>query len=79
MLRPQSTPPVPEATARAARAVFRKGHRYLTLQDELGIIFDDQMFAGLFPKVGQPAQAPWRLALVTLVQFAEGLSDRRSS
>lgn len=79
MLRPQSTPPIPEATARAARAVFRKGHRYLTLRDELGTIFDDQMFTDLFPKVGQPAEAPWRLALVTLVQFAEGLSDREAA
>lgn len=61
MLRPQLIPPVPEDTARAAHAVFRKGHRYLTLRDELGTIFDDQMFAALFPKVGQPAEAPWRL------------------
>ena len=79
MLRPQLTPPIPEATARAAHAVFRKGHRYLRLRDELGTIFDDQMFADLFPKVGQPAEAPWRLALVTLVQFAEGLSDREAA
>lgn len=79
MLRPQLSPPVPEATARAAHAVFRKGHRYLTLRDELGTIFDDRMFASLFPKVGQPAEAPWRLALVTLVQFAEGLSDREAA
>ena len=79
MLRPQLTPPIPEATARAAHAIFRKGHRYLRLRDELGTIFDDQMFTNLFPKVGQPAEAPWRLALVTLVQFAEGLSDREAS
>ena len=37
------------------------------------------MFADLFPKVGQPAEAPWRLALMTLVQFAEGLSDREAA
>lgn len=79
MLRPQLTPPVPEATARAAHAVFRKDHRYLRLRDELGTIFDDQMFVGLFLKVGQPAEAPWRLALITLVQFAEGLSDREAA
>jgi transposase len=28
------------------------------------------------PRRGQPAAAPWRLALVTIMQFAEGLSDR---
>ncbi len=63
-------------TARAAHAAFPKGHRYLTLRDELGTIFTDEMFADLFPATGRPAEAPWRLALVTIVQFAEGLSDR---
>jgi transposase len=33
----------------------------------------------LFPNHGQPAEAPWRLALVTLMQFAENLSDRRAA
>lgn len=79
MLKPQSVPPVPEMTARAAHAAFPKGHRYLTLRDELGTIFTDDMFADLFPKVGQPAEAPWRLALVLIVQHAEGLSDREAA
>lgn len=76
MLKSQLTPPVPEATARAARAAFPKGNRYITLQDELGTVFTDAMFAHLFPKIGQPAEAPWRLALVIIVQQIEGLSDR---
>ncbi len=76
MLKSQPAPPVPEITARAAHAAFPKGHRYLTLRDELGTIFSDDMFADLFPTIGRPAEAPWRLALVTIVQFAEGLSDR---
>ena len=67
MLRPQPTPPVPEATARAAHAAFPKGNRYITLRDELGTVFTDEMFAHLFPKIGQPAEAPWRLALVLIV------------
>ncbi len=79
MLRPRSIPPVPEETARIAQAAFPKGNRYLTLRDELGTIFSDDMFAHLFPKVGQPGEAPWRLALVTVVQFAEGLSDRAAA
>ena len=37
------------------------------------------MFTDLFPKVGQPAEAPWRLALVLIVQHAEGLSDREAA
>jgi transposase len=42
-------------------------------------VFDDHRFAPLFPSKGQPAEAPWRLALVTLLQFAEGLSDRQAA
>ena len=79
MLKPQAIPPVPEMTARAAHAAFPKGHRYLTLRDNLGTIFSDEMFAGLFPTNGRPAEAPWRLALVTVVQHAEGLSDREAA
>src|SRR5687768_11619946 len=36
-------------------------------------------FADLFPKRGQPGLAPWRLALVTLLQFRENLADRRAA
>ena len=45
----------------------------------LPTLFQDEMFAALFPKDGQPALAPWRLALVTIMQFAEGLSDRQAA
>jgi transposase len=78
-LHPEAIGPVPEATARAARASFPKGTACLRLRDKLGAIFDDGMFAGLYPKCGQPAYAPWRLALVTVLQFAEGLSDRQAA
>jgi transposase len=37
------------------------------------------MFASLFPTRGQPAECPWRLALITVVQFVEGLSDRQAA
>jgi hypothetical protein len=66
---------VPEETARVARAAFPKGSPYLTLRDELETIYADGLFAALFPKRGQPAEAPGRLALVTILEFAEGLSD----
>ncbi len=79
MLRPLSIPLVPKETARVAQAAFLKSNRYLKLRGELGTIFDDEMFAHLFPKVGQPGEAPWRLALVTIVQHAEGLSDREAA
>lgn len=79
-LRPQPTvPPVPEDTARVARAAFRRGNPYLLLRDRLGVVFDDAGFTDLYPKRGQPAYVPWRLALVTLMQFREGLSDRQAA
>ena len=72
-LHPLSVVPVPEQTARVAKAAFPKGTTYMKMRDELGIIFEDEDFAHLFPSRGQPAMAPWRLALVTIMQFAEGL------
>ena len=45
----------------------------------LPTLYQDEMFAALFPHDGQPALAPWRLALVTLMPLAEGLSDRQSA
>jgi transposase len=78
MLRPQPLPPVPEETARVAKAALSAAHPYLRLADELGALFSDEGFADLFPTHGQPGLAPWRLALVTMLQFAEGLSDRQA-
>ena len=70
---------VPKETQRVARAAFPKGNLYLTIRDELGTFFEDEQFIGLFPPEGQPAEAPWRLALVTLMQFVEGLPDRQAA
>jgi transposase len=79
-LRPQHpVPPVPDDTARVARAAFPRGNPYVRLRDGLGAVFDDAGFADLYPALGQPAYAPWRLALVTLLQFREGLSDRQAA
>ncbi len=78
-LRPGIFPATPEESVRVARASFPKGSRYTRLCDELGAMFDDAQFAGLFPARGRPAEAPWRRALVTLFQFAEGLPDRQTA
>jgi transposase len=79
-LRPQPPlPAVPEDTARVAQTAFRRGNPYLLLRTRLGTIFADATFADLYPTRGQPAYAPWRLALVTLLQFREGLSDRQAA
>jgi transposase len=79
LLPSQPLPPVPDDTARIARAAFRRGNPYVLLRDKLGAVFADADFADLYPKLGQPAYAPWRLALVTLMQFREGLSDRQAA
>ncbi len=78
-MRPQAISPVPEETARVARAANPKGNVYMSMRDELGSIYQDPMFAVLFPQRGQPAEAPWRLALVTVMQYMEGLSDRQAA
>jgi len=72
-------PPVPEETTAVARAAFPKGNLYMQMRDELGSLYTNDMFADLYPKDGQPAVQPWRLALVTVMQFAENLTDRQAA
>src|SRR5579859_5641660 len=71
--------PVPPETTRVARAVYPKGNLYIQMRTILGTIYTDEDFADLFPKEGQPAEAPWRLALVTVLQFVENLPDRQAA
>src|SRR5829696_3692219 len=78
-LKPDPIQPVPEETVRVARAAFRKGSPLLQLRDELGTIFSDEDFADLFPQLGQPGLTPWRLALITILQFRENLADRQAA
>jgi transposase len=82
-LKATPVPPVPEETARVAGAAFRKrkgkGSPWIALRDELGSLYQDSDFSSLFAIEGRPAEAPWRLALVTCFQFAEGLSDRQAA
>jgi transposase len=78
-LKALSIPPVPEETARVAHAAFPRGNLFMQVRDTLGTIYTDEAFADLFPTHGQPALAPWRLALVTIFQFMEGLTDRQAA
>jgi transposase len=70
---------VPDQTARVAKAAFPKGNLYIRMRDELGPLYANSTFAALFPSRGRPAEAPARLALVTVMQFVEGLSDRQAA
>jgi transposase len=78
-LRAEDGHPIPEETRRVAWAAFPKGTLAMRLADKLGAIYQDKEFAGLFPPRGQPALSPGRLALVTVLQFMEGLSDRQAA
>lgn len=70
---------IPDQTADVAHAAFPKGNPYMRMRDELGPIYTNPEFAALFPKTGQPAYAPAHLALVTIMQCAEGLSDAQAA
>src|SRR5713226_5208803 len=70
---------IPDLTSRIARASFPKGTLAMHLRDALGPIYEDADFADLFPKRGRAAEAPWRLALVSVLQALENLSDRQAA
>lgn len=70
---------IPAETVRVAKAAFPKGNVYIKMRDELGVLYKDSHFADLFPTTGHMAEAPGQLALITVMQFAEGLSDRQAA
>jgi transposase len=78
-MHPEKIGSVPEETARVARASFPKGNRYMRLRDALGTIFEDSEFSDIFARRGKPAEAPWRLGLVCIVQYMEDLTDRQAA
>ena len=78
-MQPHDACDIPEETVRVAHAAFPEGNRYMQIRDELGPLFRDRLFTPLFPSRGQPAESPARLALITIMQFAEGLSDRQTA
>ncbi len=69
----------PDDTVRVARAAFPKGTLVMRMRDHLSSLYGDQHFADLFPTRGQPAACPWRLAVITILQFLEGLTDRQAA
>lgn len=70
-LHPQAIGRIPAETMRVARAAFPHGTVVTRLRDE--------DFSALYPRRGQPGLAPWRLSLVTVLQFLEHLSDRQAA
>jgi transposase len=78
-VKPAPIPLIPEETKRVAEAAFPKGNVYMQMRDEIGSLYQDDLFVDLYSAEGQPGWSPWRLALVTIMQFAENLSDRQAA
>ena len=70
---------IPEETVRVAHAAYSHGNPLMKMRDALGTLYQDQVFASLFPHNGRGVKAPWRLALITVMQFMEELSDRQAA
>ena len=78
-MQPKGPGEIPAETVRVARAAFPKGSLAIRVRDGLGPLFTDEEFADLFPARGKPAWSPGRLALVMVLQFVEGLTDRQAA
>ena len=51
----------------------------VAVRDELGELFADQQFADAFGTEGRPGWSPGRLALITVLQRSENLTDRQAA
>ena len=79
-MQPKPWPEVPAATARVARAAFRKGSAW-----RCGPVMSwapgtaDADFAAAYGVRGAPGMSPAQLAMVTVLQFAGNLTDRQAA
>jgi transposase len=78
-LHPQPDSAIPNETRRIAHAAFPEGNLCIRIADVLGALYRDDQFTDLFPTRGQSALAPARLALISVLQYVEGLSDRQAA
>jgi len=79
MIKPEKDFAIPEQTTKVAQAAFPTGNIYMRMRDEVGRIYEDEELAELYPETGQPAINPWRLAMVTIMQYVENLTDRQAA
>src|SRR5258708_35689322 len=70
---------VPEETARVAHTACRKNSPAMLIRDELECLYEDETFRALYPSCGQHGISPWQLAVVSILQYVEGLSDRQAA
>lgn len=78
-MNPQEIGSIPAETVRIAQAACPKGTLAMRLRDALGALYTDEQFAVLSPAEGQPASAPWRLAVFTVLQYSDNLTDRQAA
>jgi transposase len=79
-LQPRPWPEVPVVTAQVVKAAFgREVPLPVRLRDELGAWYADADFAGAYPVRGKPGLSPAQLAMVTVLQFTEDLTDRQAA
>jgi transposase len=76
--------PLPEPDPVVAAAIRKKyaGRRAplaVMMRDRLGEWMTDELFASAFGARGRPGQPPARLAMVTVLQMAEDLTDRQAA
>ncbi len=74
-----TTAVVPVDTARVARAAFPKGNVAMWMHDHLGAFVRDIDLDRAYCLHGRPVEAPWRMVVVTVLQYIEGLSDRQAA
>lgn len=70
---------IPVETARVAWAASPKGTPAMRVRDLLQDLFVDDDFVGWFPVDGRRGVSPARLALVSVLQYAENLTDRQAA
>src|SRR5712691_4266228 len=78
-MQPKPWPEVPADTARVAKSAFRNGALAIRARDQLGSWYDDEAFAGAYGARGKPGISPAQLAMVTVLQFTENLTDRQAA
>jgi len=80
-MQPAPWPEPDPQVAVAIRAIYRRQDLPLAVQirDMLGEVFPDEGFAAGFGVRGRPGYSPGRLALVSVLQKAESLTDRQAA
>jgi transposase len=80
-MQPAPWPEPDPQVAAAIKAIYRRRALPLAVavRDMLGGLFPDEGFASAFGARGRPGYSPGRLALVSVLQMAEKLTDRQAA